>query len=75
VASSIILFAYKTRDVKLSDQASNMRMLRCFHPLMSMYKMRKMRFSNLHWQKFCPAKNRSKKKYDCEKDEGSLHPD
>jgi len=43
MASSIILFAYKTRDVTCSDQASNMLMLRCFHPLMSLYKLRNMR--------------------------------
>ncbi len=46
--SAIILFAYKIRDVTHSNQANNMLMLRCFHPLMSLHKLHKMRFQQKH---------------------------
>ncbi len=46
--SAIILFAYKIRDVTHSNQANNMLRLRCFHPLMSLHKLHKMRFQQKH---------------------------
>ncbi len=41
--STIIIFAYKIKDATRSDQAYNMLLLGCFHPLTSLHKLHNMR--------------------------------